>query len=74
MRYLRGLAATNAAKVAITVVAFAFVGGFWLLDTAGVIEPGTTVAVVGVALFLLVAAPVGLLTAKVTDDATRHDR
>lgn len=57
----------KAARITVLLVALAFVGIFWVLNETGVIEPGAGVAVVGVALFVLVAGPLGMLVGSAAD-------
>ncbi len=57
----------KAARIMVLLVALAFVGIFWVLNETGVIEPGTGVAIVGVALFVIVAFPLGMLVGGAAD-------
>lgn len=59
--YAGKLLGSKAARITVSVVALLFAGGFWLLTETGVIEPGTTVAVIGVTLFVIVAFPAAML-------------
>lgn len=66
--YLAGLAGNRVARIAVLVTALIFIGGFWLLDSAGIIEPGQTVAIIGVAVFVIVAFPIAMVAGKMTDE------
>lgn len=58
--YLGRVFGNKAARMTVLLVALAFAGGLWLLTETGVIEPGPTVALIGVVLFVIVAAPLGV--------------
>ncbi|GAA1162906.1 hypothetical protein [Nesterenkonia sandarakina] len=72
--WAKGVIGNRAARIAVLVVALLFAGGFWLLQNTGVIEPSETVAIVGVALFVLVAFPVALLTGRSSDKALNREK
>lgn len=59
--YIGRVLGNRAARITVLLIALAFVGGFALLQNMGLIEPGTTVAVIGVILFAIVAFPVAMI-------------
>lgn len=71
--YAEGLVGNKVVRVAVLIVGLVFIGGFWLLDNLGVIEPGQIVAIVGVALFVVVAIPVALLAGRASDRTLNRD-
>ncbi|MGJ9425284.1 hypothetical protein ACHABX_05510 [Nesterenkonia halotolerans] len=71
--YAKGLVGNRVVRIAVLVVVLVFIGGFWVLDNLRIIEPSQTVAVIGVALFVVVALPVALVAARASDRALDRD-
>lgn len=71
--YLGRVLGNKAAKITVGVVALAFAGVFWLLTETDVIEPGPTVAVIGIVIFVIVAAPIGWLVGGAADKKINPD-
>lgn len=71
--YIGRVLGNKAARIAVLLVALAFVGGFWLLTEMGVLEPGPTVAVIGVVLFVVVAFPLAMLVGGSTEKGINRE-
>lgn len=67
-------AVTELILVPIGALALAFAGGFWLLQQSGVLQPSTTVAVVGIAIFVVVAFPAAMIVGGATDRKVNPDQ
>lgn len=72
--YLGRLVGNRAARITVGLVALAFAGGFWLLTESGAIEPGPTVAIIGVVLFVVIALPLGWLVGRSADRKINSNR
>lgn len=72
--YLGRVIGNRAARITIGLIAVVFAGGFWILTETGVIEPGTTVAIIGVVLFVVVALPVAWLVGGGADKKINPDQ
>lgn len=73
-RYLGRVLGNKTVRITVGLVASAFAGVFWLLTETGLIEPGPTVAVIGVALFVILAAPVAFLVGGAAEKKVNADR
>ncbi len=71
--YAKGLVGNRVVRIAVLVVALVFIGGFWVLNNLGIIEPGQTVAIIGVALFVVVALPVAVVARRASDRTLNRD-
>ncbi|MEQ3548878.1 hypothetical protein WIS52_00215 [Pseudonocardia nematodicida] len=71
--WLRTIVGNRASRIAVMLVALAFLGAFALLESAELVTRGPAVATVGVVLFVLVALPVGLAVGRRADRALGRD-